>query len=343
MTRTSAPTNAQVVAFAAAVREALSDLPSDAIDELVDGLEADLSEQAADSAADFQFGDPDDYAAELRSAAGLPDRAHLKGAGRQGVQDYLRRLDELDRRVWQRIRTDRFGGWLIDTLIALRPVWWVARGWVLYIMLAPLIGADSNTFFLPGSNLGEWMLLTALVLLSVQWGRGRWARTKFLQVARTIVSIVTAIALPFLLVAAANSVQQAIDYAYIVENTVPPGMAVDGERVRNIYAYDAGGNPIDAVQLFDQNGNPLTTVGTCQSPDSRFDECLFGGEESVPVALEEGRQNIWNVFPLQEAPADVAWEMTPDPDTARTPAFPFVVVPPLDGAKEPIPTPTPTP
>lgn len=81
--------------------------------------------------------------------------------------------------------------------------------------------------------------------------------------------------------------------------------------MRNIYAYDAQGNPIKEVQLFDQNGDPLTTVGGWQTPESRFDQCLLGADQPIPVALENGRENVWNVFPLQEAPADVGWEMTP--------------------------------
>lgn len=101
MTRTSTTTNAQVIAFAAAVREALNDLPAEDVDELVDGLEADLTERAADGDADFEFGDPDLYAAELRSAAGLPDRSPLPPHPRQGVQHDIRRIEESGRRIWR--------------------------------------------------------------------------------------------------------------------------------------------------------------------------------------------------------------------------------------------------
>lgn len=70
----------RAAAFAAAVRERLSDLPTDEVDELLDGLQGDLTERLAESAdagdvGTGELGDPEAYADELRQAAGLPSGA----------------------------------------------------------------------------------------------------------------------------------------------------------------------------------------------------------------------------------------------------------------------------
>src|ERR1700709_2176140 len=70
--------------FARAVRAALADLPADEVDDLTDGLEADLAERAADEESP-DFGDPTDYANELRSAAGLPASTHHRPTTLEGV------------------------------------------------------------------------------------------------------------------------------------------------------------------------------------------------------------------------------------------------------------------
>ncbi len=96
-------THPEVAAFVAAVRRALDDLTPDEIDDLTGGLEADLDDALTDGGATSgieRFGSPADYAAELRSAAGLPPRA-ATGDGA--------------RRAWSR--------WSARSV----PSWW--RGW----------------------------------------------------------------------------------------------------------------------------------------------------------------------------------------------------------------------
>ena len=61
-----------VEAFVEEVRARLGDLTDEQREELLDGLAADLTEQLADG-ADGVLDDPVGYAAELRSAAGLPE------------------------------------------------------------------------------------------------------------------------------------------------------------------------------------------------------------------------------------------------------------------------------
>ncbi len=151
----------EVAAFAAAIRAHL--------DDLTDGLESDLLEQAEDNDGTFADTDAAHYAAELRASAGLPDRpspAALSLRSRfSGFADQARtRASEL-------VRSSRFGAWLAELLLALRPVWWVFRGWAVYVAGWTFTTGESR--LLPNSIAG-WAVLVAVVLVSVEWGRGRW-------------------------------------------------------------------------------------------------------------------------------------------------------------------------
>lgn len=120
-------------AFAAAVRSHLDDLPLDEVDDLLDGLEADLADQASEAGEEFTLPDAATYAAELRAAAGLPER----GAPRTVPE--RERLVEQVKNGWRElgaaVRKNAAGAWLLDTLGALNPVWWLVRGAVWYICL----------------------------------------------------------------------------------------------------------------------------------------------------------------------------------------------------------------
>ncbi|MBD3943471.1 hypothetical protein IF188_17400 [Microbacterium sp. NEAU-LLC] len=337
----TAPTlDSRIAAFAAAVRAQLADLPADDVDDLVDGLAADLAEQASEVEA-FELPDPVAYAAELRSAAGLPERVDA-AARRPSVWSRMRGLGA---DAVRGIRSSAAGAWLVDLLVALRPVWWIARGWVLYALIAPLLGIWSGIVGFPWQSTWGWVLLAALVLLSIQWGRGRWAPVVWLRVVRTVVSVVTAIALPFVAAGAVASIQAMISYTRNVASSgdaYTPGLAVDGMRVRNIFAYDADGNPIPAVQLFDQDGRPLATVGVeGQRADWPVDYYFDGGGGPVPVAVTvPGRGSVWNIYPLNEAPASYGGVVSPT--DAVTPAFPFATASAVPQTAVPEPSPTPT-
>ncbi len=348
MTVTTSPTapvpdiDERITAFAAAVRAELADLSSDEADDLTDGLEADLAEQAADSGEEFALPEPAAYAAELRAAAGLPERT-AAAAARPQLRE---RWAAWRSRTAAAVRSSRGGAWVLDTLLALRPVWWVLRGWVIFTLVSPMFAPLTGyaDFYGMPSSFGGWLLLIALMILSVQWGRGFWSRAPWLRVVRAIVNTVTAIALPFLLVLALNYAANRVVYTEEPASW-HPGLVSDGERVRNIFAYDAEGNPLTGVQLFDQDGRPLTTVGDRQDPDAPWDQFFFGGHGPMPVPwTAPGRAPLWNVFPLDEVPAGTYVE---DPFSASSratgPTPPFARVSPVPSLSEPSPTPTPVP
>lgn len=345
MERSTLAPDASIAAFAAAVRASLNDLPAEEIDELVEGLESDLLDQASDSGEDFTLGDPDVYAAELRSAAGIPPRSAKTNDG----QRLSHTISEWSTTVWrstvERMRRNAAAAWVIDLLISLRPVWWVARGWALYAIIAPILGVGFLTAyqFGPTSNVIGAALLTAFIVLSVQWGRGRWAPRRWIRGLRFGVSVVAAILLPFLLgwTVDAKRLEQA-SQMYAPDYTVP-GLAVDGERVRNIFAYDSEGNPITNVQLFDQNGTPLTTVGR-ESVDSswEWDYYFEGGGGPLPLPwTTPGRVPVWNIFPLREAVPTYEEDGSTDVSDAAVPDFPFTQVPAVGGLSSPAPNPRP--
>lgn len=72
-----------VAAFVARVRELLADLPEEERLELTEGLEADLSDQVAEQGGGV-LGDPEAYARELRTAAGLEPVARRRPPGGTG-------------------------------------------------------------------------------------------------------------------------------------------------------------------------------------------------------------------------------------------------------------------
>lgn len=342
MNATTQP-RADIAAFAAAVRAELNDLPADEVDDLLDGLEADLSEQAEESGDAFSLPDAATYAAELRAAAGLPERN-----GRAVKVPVREQLERARRAAATRIRASRFGSATLDLLVSLRPVWWIARGVAFYLILLfltlPLTG---RVDYVP-ANIVTFALLAALVLLSIQWGRGRWLPRRWVRGLRSVLNVAATIVAAIALIAAPTVLPQYFAsqsaYAnYVPMDTSQPGLVLDGQRVRNLFAYDAEGNPLENVQLYTDQGTPLTTVGTEGRTNGWWwDEYFLGGGGPVTRAYEgTGRSPLWNVFPLREATGASAWDV----DTAipALPQAPFAQVPAVPTQSDPHPSPSPTP
>ncbi|WP_159500974.1 hypothetical protein [Microbacterium sp. 18062] len=339
-------TPAAIAAFATAVRTHLDDLPADDVDDLLDGLEADLSDQAADSGDAFALPDAAAYAAELRQAAGLPERVDGPGPRvplRERAEGYRAALAG-------RIRTHSAGAWALDLLVSLRPVWWIVRGAALYVtVLTPAVIVLGATPFAATGGLGStalsWIGLGAAVLLSVQWGRGRWLPARWTRALRTIVNAVTAVVAVVMLISAPTVFPRLVSQSSTVYvDDSQPGLVLDGTRVRNLFPYDAEGNPLTGVQLFDDQGRPVTTVGS-EGIDQAWQWDLYfaggGGPVTAPSA-GTGTRPTWNVFPLLESSWDDGWG-EPLPGSAEQPVPPFVQAPTVALLTGPTPTPTPVP
>ncbi|RII94272.1 hypothetical protein [Clavibacter californiensis] len=332
---TAGPTlDTRIRAFAAAVRARLVDLDPEDVDDLTGGLEADLQEEAADHDGAIQLGDPVRYADELRSSAGLPERA-VATAGTSPLaqlKDTVReRLEELH----SRIRAHRELSAILDLLIVFRPVWWLLRAWAGYqlvlVVLAAFLGIYSYFMLLPYGTV-RWLLLLALLAVSVQWGRDRWVPTRPMRTLRTAVSVATAFSLVMLIpLAIDRSGQNArVEYAPSSSSpSVPQELTLDGKRISNVFAYDAEGNLLDRVQLFDQDGEPLTVV-----PPALAEVDPTTGEPLEPST------GAWNAFPLSLRDAGRMGHLSVEEMGSGRP--PFAKALPLPALKGSTSTPTPS-
>ena len=341
---------ADVASYAAAVRRELVGLSPEQVDDLTDGLEADLADALADPLTSWpgtapgadltvRFGSPAVYAQELRAAAGLPDAAVPQDHQRMRalLTAPARTVTSAARGVLARLR--EHPGWapVEEFLVALTPAAWLLRGWVVAGVIAAVFGVGVRSAWMPDSLAG-WLFLGLLCVVSVQWGRGRWAVGRWSRRARVAMTTVAVVAaLPVLVMNLAHD-GQATQYVYLNDGqtgSVPAapqdGVVVGGMAVSNLFAYDAAGDPIDGVQLFDDRGRPVRTTR-----DAGADPWSLPGVADtwsfVSAQDEDGRQ-LWNVYPLRGAPAgsfewNDAGQHLPTPGTTpRIPPRPFAKAP----------------
>ncbi|RLP84154.1 hypothetical protein D9V34_05025 [Mycetocola lacteus] len=299
---TSISIDPRVDAFAAEVRARLGDLGPEEVTELTEGLEADLAERLADTG---DLGDATAYARELRESAGLP----AQGPHVPPIQ--TSREWWAERRAQALAFSRRRGVAPITRfLVALRPVWWFARGFALFLCIGTL-GARLN-WLLPADPLG-WIVLAALVVLSVQWGRGIWLGSRFLRILKAAASVVAVLVLMIAIPSAINQLSYA-PYSSgsassdSFEAPIPEGLRMNGEPVDNIFAFDCAGEPINRVQLFDAGGKPLVLEETDEN--GLLQRQTERGELTYLKARTETAQgSIYNAYPLPLIPT------TTDPNT----------------------------
>lgn len=320
----------EVSEFVARVRDRLADLTDEEREELVGGLEADLSERLADRGSEV-LGDPADYAAELRAAAGLGVRRTWHGPGRpqmhvQGVLDGARaRWDEAV------ANGPAAGAW--SFVVALRPLWWFFRAWLAAQLIDVSYGHDLPTPV--PTLLGVWpgvLVTLAFTVVSVQVGRGAWwpgSRAAGSLTARLVLLALNAFAIVLApLVLGQFPASGTLGYGDLDEGYVAPaaGLQDHGTFVENIFPYDAHGRPLTGVQLFDQDGEPVT-VGR----DARVQLSQTGDRHTVSYPYYNGTRRLWNVFPLatRSQPGYTsplqAWTSSRPP---VLPAAPLALVPP---------------
>ena len=345
-------TSPAVAAFVAQVRARLGDLTDEEREELLGGLEADLAERLAEGEA--ALGDPAAYAAELRAAAGLEARprgwAVRRPAGtRRPLADHLSELLDAIRSDWERwvARDPRVAeAWQVTQ--TLRPAWWVLRAWVAVQLLDLMAGPVEKPTLLPslGSQLLSVVLLLAAVVVSTLLGLGRlWpgAVARRPRNARLLLLALNALAVVVLMVTVrafpdAWQSHQLANGGYYADARphYGPGLRSEDHYVRNVFAYDAQGNPLTGVQLFDQRGRPLAVT-----PDPNHGSYAAGGSRVLTYPWSNGDRRLCNVFPLpvREQRGD---QRARDPwGTARPPVLPsapLAVVPPVS-----MPTPAPSP
>lgn len=327
---------AQITAFAAAVRAALGDLPADEVEELTDGLEADLAEAYAEDLA-RELPDPVSYAAELRGAAGLPTPAPQRG--RLGA--IAAQVADLGADVRRSLRANPASAALLDFLVTLRPAWWIVRAWAAYQCFGAVFGFEGD--LLP-RDLVQAVLLIVLVAGSVflglrawpVWVRGLIAAGNVIAVVATLAALTQVPTHDDLAQAWTDSSGPYDDgYGYGYAESDGTGVYLDGDEVTNIFAYNARGQALHGVQLFDQDGRPLTTSvpggNGCLEKDAETQECLTPGAW-MPDLLETGAQ-AWNVFPMKMAESSFEDPTKPvEGAVAQDRPAPFLKVPALFSA-----------
>lgn len=352
-----------VARYAAEVRRHLGDLPPDQVDDLTDGLEADLADALADGpqpAADeaggtvdvgVRFGAPEAYAHELRVAAGLPDGSVAPG---KPWPDRVQRLRAAAGRTGATVRRQPWAEPVVRAATELRPLWWVARAWIGYqaiMWLAVELGwlvrqIRPERDGVPSRGL-HWILLLGLVVVSVQWGRGRWGAAQLPRLSRaaTVVALVLVVPVAWFTHESQFYGAEVSDVRYVevpaADSRPKDGVWVDGMQVSNLFVYDADGDPLTDVQVYDDRGRPVRTT-----TDNGWSAWSLPGVEDpwafVPAADEDGRSR-WNVYPLRGAPyEDFDWSNpTGTTDTAelldeapRTPPMPFAKAPAVVGATQ---------
>ncbi len=250
----------EVAAFLDRVRQQLADLDEEQREELLDGLEADLSEQVA---AGDALPDPVAYAAELRAAAGVAAARRPRGRwlGVEEVLDQTRArvpgLDRAQRADRQRLAPRR--GAAAGVVGAPR----LARGHLprpgdrpvgVRHALADPRRPVRRAAAARGRGRGQRADRAQRALARLRPGPAdhrprRAARAQRLRRARP--ADVRRRRQPAVPQLGASAV------ASPVGSPDPTLLRHGPDVVRNIYAYDAHGQPLQGVQLYDQKGRPV--------------------------------------------------------------------------------------
>ncbi len=276
-------------AYAAAVREALADLPAGDREALLEDLDDHLAEIAAESGVPLEdrLGSPEAYAAELRAAYGGRTRdADLSVAARVG-----RRVTGIGGAVHARLLRLPPYRQAAAFLPDLRPAWWVLRG---YVIAIGVLAQFPTPGYLP-DDLAEWVFTLAVIWCSVWLGRA--ARTGPPMWGRLLLLGGNTLAAFLVLVALANIRQPT--YVALDRGSPRPAGPVWVENVSgfgqgdvyNIFPYAEDGTPLRNVRLYDQDGRPITL-----QPEM-YDQAI-----AIPC---EGEPPIRNAYPLPLRPM---WE-----------------------------------
>jgi hypothetical protein len=294
----------EVTEYLAAVRAALDDLPATERDDLLAEVEPSLVDAAFETGGNVsaRLGPAEEFAAELRTAAGLqlPPRRADEGprfllAARRVVRDP--RVRELRR---------------------LAPIWWFVRGYLLVAAIALAVGASWSLryFFVPHMDTA-WLGLLAIAAaasLSI-WIGLRTPRATLLVVLGNLVLL--GLAIPVL-----SHFRHRQLPVQVVEQPLyqmpSPGLTMDGVPVTNIYPFSRSGRLLHDVLLYTGAGAPLDAPGAAIDPQRRV------------LRTTSGKQ-IFNAYPIRYF--DPGTGEVAHPGAAPQVRIPRIATPPLPLAK----------
>jgi len=164
---------AEIAAYLADVRDAMPDLDPGVRDGLLDDLPEHLAEVAAADSEPLRsrLGSPAAFAAELRSAAGLPPMSppigrHTNEPGGSSAQLAREFAVRIDRSLGHLAGYDS----LRELMVALRPGWWVVRGAGVASFLVIAVG-HASYYMNVADVIGMSLLAVIGALISVRLGR----------------------------------------------------------------------------------------------------------------------------------------------------------------------------
>jgi hypothetical protein len=293
----------EVSEYLAAVRAALDDLPVTERDDLLAEVEPSLLDAASETGGNVsaRLGPAEDFAAELRSAAGLqvPPR-------RIGPEP---RLLVTARRLARDPRVRELG--------RLAPIWWIARAYLLVAAIALAAGASWSLryFFVP--HLGTaWLgvlVIAAATALSI-WIGLRTRRATYLIVLGNVVLL--ALAIPVL----SHFRHRQLPVRVVTEPLYQPtqGLTLNGVPITNIYPFSRQGRLLHDVLLYTGAGVPLDAPGAAIDPQRRV------------LRTTSGKQ-IFNAYPVRYF--DPGTGQVAHPGAAPKVKIPQIATPPLPVAK----------
>ena len=283
----------EVTVYLAAIRAALADLPAEEREDLLADVRGSLVEAAADSGGNIaaRLGPPEEFAAELRAAAGLqaPDEP------RPGFRELLRRLTA-DPRVRE--------------LRRLVPIWWVARAYVAVAVVALLAGTGWSLTYpiVPRIGSGAWALvligLAAVVSVWLGLTRRSWLVA---EAALVVAAIPVAVHLSHKPVPPSTVV-------YIETAAYQQGLSYNGVSLNNVYPYSRDGHLLHDVLLYTGSGTPIDAPAGVPDPLRR-------------VLRTKAGKPVENAFPIRYF--DPGTGRVSHPDASPPVRIPRIVTPPL--------------
>jgi hypothetical protein len=290
-----------VAAYLDAVRSRLADLPVEERDDLVADVEASLLE-----AGEPPTLSPEDFATELREAAGLaPETAT---SSQQSLLDSVR--------VW--LATDR-GASLVRTAHELAPLWWALRAYVIVVLVALATGqgwpvGSGSAYTIVSLDTSIVVLILAAAVSTWLGLRGRRQPSPHRRLAR-VANVGLALAV---LPVAAFSLNQ-LDYWNYAQSYVTvepsPGLALDGEPIRNLYPYSREGTPLFDVLLYDEAGRAISVLSGPEDTSRR-------------VLADANGTQLFNSFPIRYY--EPGTRTVARPGLAPPITVPKVATPPLE-------------
>ena len=300
----------EVEEYVAAVRRALADLPSSERDDLLAEVEASLLEATEEGAGPIgaRLGAPEQFAAELRAAAGLHEPA--PPVGRES--DFNRRLRAARGRVLAHPAVTalrRLGR-------ELAPIWWVLRAYLAVGAIACALDSawSSRLPIVPrfGSAEAGLTAIGVAVVVSVWLGlelRRHGSPFPRLAVIVNMALLLAAIPVVAQVTDTSSSYQSLLARANAAEQQLYSGLIYQGVEVDNIYPYSRDGRLLHDVLLYDSAGRAL-------------DLPAFNGLDPNRRYVSNGHLMLFNSFPIRYYEPGTRLVVRPN-------AAPYVKVPPV--------------